>query len=267
MNRITILPSIVLLSTTLGCMHGYPKMNQSVAGNPIDAWAKVLNDYVNEDGQVDFNRLKKEPEALLEYLNHVAVKSNTDANFASVNHRLAFSINSYNAAAMYAVIRRNIPESNSGLLSRLRFFYLDKYRIGNKPQSLFAYERMIRSLGDERVHFALNCMSVGCPHLPKEPFTGIDLDVELDREARLFFASREMLVVDHVNQRVRVSEILKLYTPEFLMKKPSLIDYINQYLTKPIPCHFEVSFLTYDWTINNSSANDYAGPLQRVVYQ
>ena len=248
-------------------MHNYPKMDESVTGNPIDAWAKVLNSYVNEDGQVDFNRLKSEPESLLEYLNHVAVKSNTDSDFESFNHRLAFFINSYNAAAMYAVIRRNIPESNSSLFSRLRFFYLDKYRIGNKSQSLFAYEKKIRSLGDERIHFALNCMSVGCPHLPREPFTGINLDVELDREARQFFASNAMLTVDPINQRVRISEILNLYAPEFLNKKPTLIDYINQYLDEPIPLHFEVSFLAYDWTINDSSVNGITGPLQPAANQ
>lgn len=248
-------------------MHNYPSANQSVTGNPIDAWAKVLDDYVNEHGQVDFNRLKNEPESLLAYLNYVAVKSNTGSDFESINHRLAFFINSYNAAAMYAVIRRNIPESNSRLFSRFRFFYLDKYRIGNKSQSLFAYEKKIRSLGDERIHFALNCMSVGCPHLPKEPFTGINLDVELDQEARKFFASKEMLVVDPTNQRVRISEILNFYTREFLNKKPTLIDYINQYLDEPIPSHFEVFFLEYDWTINNNSVNDLAGPVQPVIDQ
>ncbi|MCI0400628.1 MAG: DUF547 domain-containing protein [Gammaproteobacteria bacterium] len=49
--------------------------------------------------------------------------------------------------------------------------------------SLYAYENdVIRKLGEPRVHFALNCVALGCPILPKKPFTGKWLDAELERE-------------------------------------------------------------------------------------
>ena len=44
--------------------------------------------------------------------------------------------------------------------------------------SLYTLENdVIRPLGDERVHFALNCMVVSCPRLPRVAFTQYDRTV------------------------------------------------------------------------------------------
>jgi hypothetical protein len=55
---------------------------------------------------------------------------------------------------------------------------------------------VIRSLGDERLHFALNCMAVACPRLPKTPFSADRLNDQLEQEARRFFGEPRNLVVD-----------------------------------------------------------------------
>jgi uncharacterized protein DUF547 len=93
---------------------------------------------------------------------------------------------------------------------------------------------VIRPLGDERVHFALNCMSVSCPRLPREPFRPEHFDQTLEQMAREFFTQRRNLEVLPERKLVRVSSILKIYRDDFLAKSPTLIAYINRYVRRPI---------------------------------
>lgn len=109
---------------------------------------------------------------------------------------------------------------------------------------------MIRPLGEERVHLALNCMAVSCPRLPRGPFTAANLDGELGAATRLFLSEPRNLQVDPERQVVRLSAIFEFYTVDFLKRSPSLIAWVNRYRAEPIPSDYRVEFLPYDWTIN-----------------
>jgi hypothetical protein len=61
---------------------------------------------------------------------------------------------------MYGVPQAT-PASLGGL-TQFTFFYLRKFNVGGNAISL-CDNRIIRPIGDERVHFALNCMVVSCP--------------------------------------------------------------------------------------------------------
>ena len=240
-------------SVLVGCVSIQPPLVSAPAENPINNWARVLTKHVNEQGQIDFKSVKAEPDDLYAYVDYASrVDPSIDTtNFESREEKLAHFLNVYNAMAMYAVIELGIPKTNAGL-AKVSFFFLKRYKIANKFQTLHAYEKMIRELGDPRVHFFLNCMSVGCPRLPQKPITAETLDETLDREAKRFFADPEKLRVDDQSQTLYLSEILKFYTPEFLAKANGLIAYVNQYVEKPIPENYKIEFIPYDWTINQS---------------
>jgi hypothetical protein len=73
--------------------------------------------------------------------------------------------------AMHGVVQAGIPDSLGGF-RKVSFFYLQKFNIGGKSMSLYHFENeVIRPLGEERVHFALNCMVIGCPKLPRSAFS------------------------------------------------------------------------------------------------
>ena len=220
-------------------------------GAPLEAYARVLARYVNERGEVDFPALARDRADLDHYIAYVA--RTPDHQFATPNDRLAHYINSYNALSMYNVLEAGIPETHAGL-AKVKFFYLRKLVIGNRRLSLYQYENdIIRPLGDPRVHFALNCSALDCPILPRTPFTGRDLEAELEREARKFFAEARNLLVVHGSRVVYLSELLDFYPEDFLTAaRPSWIAYVNQYLPEPIPLDYEVRFTDYDWTIANS---------------
>ncbi|HEY1215643.1 MAG TPA: DUF547 domain-containing protein [Bryobacteraceae bacterium] len=215
-------------------------------------WARVLQRHVNGHGQVDFCGLSKDTSDLYAFVRYIGQVSPQSApgSFANRNEVLAWYINSYNALSMLGVLESGIPEE-LGLLGRMWFFAGRRFRIGGRSTTLYTYENsVIRAMGDERVHFALNCMSVGCPRLPRQPFVGAELDHQLDDARRFFFSERRNLQFDPLNSTVRVSEILKFYQEDFLRHSPTLIAYINRFASLKISENAKLEFIPYDWTVN-----------------
>lgn len=230
-----------------------PSAGSASAGAPLEGWAVTLRRHVDDQGRTDFAGVKSDLGPLSAYLAFVA-RTSPDSNpgqFPTAEARLAYYVDSYNALAMYNVVDFGLPERLS-LADRVRFFKLRRFKVGGRDISLYDYENdVIRPLGDERIHFALNCMAVSCPRLPRVPFSTGDLNRRLDEEAAFFFSEPRNLEVDHQARVVRVSEILKFYTEDFLRREPTLIAYINRYRTDKIPAGYKVEFINYDWTISH----------------
>ncbi len=218
---------------------------------PIEAYARVLQKYVNDGGEVDFPALAQDRAGLDRYVAYVA--RTPASGFADPQARLAHYLNSYNALSMYNVLELGIPETHAGW-RKIRFFWLRDFVIGGTELSLYAYENeVIRKLGDPRVHFALNCSALSCPVLPRIPFSGLTLHKELERETRKFFSGERNLRIDHAEKKVYLSEILSFYSEDFTpVYAPSLIAYVNRYVADPIPEDYTVEFIDYDWTIANA---------------
>lgn len=245
-----LLPSLGLL----GCstLIEPPKATQAPATYPqaMAMFDAVLKKHVDAQGRVNFAAIAQSPGALESVVRFVAQESpaTRPAVYDTPEKVLAYHINAYNALAMYAVVKEGIPKSLTGL-TFFRFFLFNRVVVGGESMSLYSYEnKIIRKLGDPRIHFALNCMSVGCPQLPQDIFDPARLNQQLEGEAREFFADpRQLVVKDNV---VMVSEILKFFTEDFLAVAPSLPIYINKYAPKPVPLDGKVEFIKYDWTVN-----------------
>ena len=221
-----------------------PRPSQAEAES---AWASVLERFVDDEGRVDYRALASKRADLDTYV--AWIYANAPSHSASRQEVLAYHLNAYNALAMYNVLETGVPRSLSeyGLL---RFFWLRRVRVGGDARSLHSYENdVIRPLGEERVHFALNCMAAGCPRLPRRPFRAATLDPDLEREARRFLNEPRNVQADPTRRVVRLSAIFRFYSEDFLAKEPSLIAYVNRYRTKLIPPDYRVEFIPYDWTV------------------
>ena len=219
---------------------------------PYDAWARVLEKYVDDRGRINFAGVATDRADLDRFVAYVydVGPNNQPQLFPTPEHVLAFHINAYNALAMHKVIEAGIPDTLAGV-KKIGFFYLGKVQVGGEPISLYDYEnKVIRALNEPRIHVALNCMSVGCPRLPREPFLPEKLDQQLDREARLFYNEVRNVQVNEGAKLLRLSEILDFYTADFLAGAPSLAVYVNRYRRAPVPENYTVEFIAYDWTIN-----------------
>lgn len=221
----------------------------------IEDWAYVLKTYVDDQGRTNFQALSQDIGPLENVVSMIGAvsPSKTPALFPTKESVLAYHINSYNALAMFGVIERGIPDGFTSFFSRASFFKFRDVVIGGDVTNLYDYENdVIRPLNEPRVHFALNCMVKDCPRLPQEPFYADTLNGVLETLTTEFFAKPKHFYLDHKAKRAYVSEILDFYTEDFVDsgKARDLPQYINRYLSSPIPNDYKVRFIDYDWHIN-----------------
>lgn len=228
----------------------------------LDAWEAVLRRRVDAQGRVDFAGLAAEPGPLEAVVAEVeaAGPGNQPAAFPTRADVLAVHINAYYATAMLGIVRRGVPTALS-LIGRYQFFANTAVRVGGALTTLKAYEDgVIRPLGEERAHFALNCMVRGCPRLPREAFRAPRLEEQLAAAAREFCESPYQVRPDPAVRTVRVSQIFDFYTADFVpARAPTLIAYINRWRREPIPADWTLRFFDYDWTVNRQPSADAAG--------
>ena len=219
---------------------------------PYDAWSAVLQQFVDERGRVNFRGVAAKRTELDRFVHWVYARSpeSDPALFRDRNAALAFHLNAYNALAMYHVIESGFPRTLDGF-AKVGFFYLARLQVGRRPISLYDYEnKVIRPMGEPRIHFALNCMVVGCPALPRVPFRAETLEAQLQRETVNFMNDERHVRIDDAVQTVWLSEIFDFYTADFLAQSPSLLAYVNRFRTVKVPLHYAVRYKPYDWTIN-----------------
>jgi len=250
------IPLLFLCLTLASCVRLVepPRLERGEQESSRDAWARVLDTAVDDTGRVDFAQVARNPHDLYLYLDYVATVSPTShpEMFPARADKLAYYINAYNALALYGVIAYGAPDDLSRFLDRARFFKLTEYRVGGRWISLYDFENdVIRPLDEPRVHFALNCMSVGCPRLPRSPFRAAQLDAQLDAVAQEFFNSKKYVQVDTPQRVARLSEIMDFYTEDFVNERhaPSLVAYVNRYRQERIPEDFRAEFIPYDWSV------------------
>jgi hypothetical protein len=234
------------------------------ASNPyrawLESWEAVLRAHVDAEGRVDFAGIAAAPAPLADLVRWVGAhgpRMRPEA-FATPAQVLAYHCNSYNAIAMWRVVQAGIPE-RFHLLARYQFFMNSAIAVDGSFTTLKDYEDyVIRPLGEERIHFALNCMVRGCPRLPREAFRAAALEAQLAAVTREFCESPQQ--IRPMGEAVQVSEIFRFYTVDFVpAKAPNLLAYINRHRRIPLPEGLRLGFLPYDWTINRQPQRHGAG--------
>lgn len=255
MNRtLTRLLALFIIVLMVGCA-SVPRpsvLKIEPSAPPYDAWARVLVNHVDEQGRVDFAGVARDRTDLDQFVAYIYDygPNNLPKLFPTPAHVLAYHINAYNALAMHKVVQTGIPKTLAGPI-KVGFFALGKVQVGGVPISLYDYEnKVIRALGEARIHMALNCMSVGCPRLPREVFTPERVETQLQRETVRFFNEARNVHVSHADRTVWYSEILKFYRSDFLAQAESLAAYVNRFRDVPVPHDYAEKFIDYDWTIN-----------------
>ncbi|MGH8550828.1 MAG: DUF547 domain-containing protein [Methylococcales bacterium] len=283
-----VLAWIALLESACTTITPLPRPAETPVSPPATfshrAFNDVLNRFVDAQGLVDYQALKKNPERFEQYYRAISLYS-PDSHpqmFATEHDRLAYWINAYNAAVIKIVLVHypirgvaavSPPFPLSFLPDRTGFFFFQRAMFGGVSTSLYYLENgVIRArFSEPRIHFALNCASLGCPRLPRDAFEGKDLDRRLDRESRKFFSEPRNFRVDIPGKRVYLSSILDWYRDDFLDwvadrfpdSEPSLLKFVALYLDdrqkselEDLSRDFSVEFVPYDWGLNDRRRDD-----------
>ncbi len=239
------------------------------------AWSALLRKHVvllhgGQASQLRYVGMARDCAALQAYL--ATLSTVDEAAFAGFSkpQQMAFLINAYNASTVELVLGR-YPDLKSmkdlgGLFSSP--WKKDFVPLLGATRSLDDIEHgMLRASGrydDPRIHFAVNCASVGCPPLREEAFVADRLDPQLDQQTARFMADRSRNRWNAGTQQLEVSKIFDWYGDDFRAGHrgiKSLEAFFARHadVLADAPADREriraqrapVTFLPYDWALND----------------
>jgi hypothetical protein len=230
------------------------------AGNGVDhsEFDRLLGKYVDDQGFVNYRKWKKlDEETLRKYLINI---DKQQVESLGGSEALAFWINVYNALTVQGILEFYPLQSIRDKASRILGFNIwDDYpvTVRGKAYSLNDIEhKILRKMGEPRIHFAIVCASVGCPKLRREAYDGAKLDFQLEDQARSFFAQPRNLKIDRRTDTVYLSRILDWFGEDFGGSDRAKLDYVSRYVAEERDRAYlreggpRVKYLEYDWTLN-----------------
>ena len=233
---------------------------QPVWSMDFSKWDGLLKKYVAPstiDGVtltgVRYPELEKDPAY------HQVLKDLENASLSKLttrNQQLAFWINTYNVLAVKMVVDhypvKSIKDAGSLFTS---VWKKEIGMVGGKTRTLDEIEhRILRTMGDPRIHAAIVCASVSCPDLRPEAYRAEDLDRQLDDQLRAFLANQKKgLRVEKGNKRVYLSSIFKWFKEDFKSKGGVLVflaPYAPKDRQKLLLNSPKISYMDYNWRLN-----------------
>ena len=238
------------------------------------SYAKLLNDHVHVV-VVDYTALKEHRDALSKVMADFAEATPDQERGWSRDARLAFWVNAYNLFTLRAIVDhypirsslltwqpRNSIRQIDGVWTRLT------WQAAGRTLTLDDIEHKILrpEFKEPRVHFAINCASLGCPPLAAAPYRAATLDAQLDAAARGYLARAQGLQIR--GDTLRVSRILEWYGEDFVAAfapdaagKPDRIERVVRAVVARFgpPAAVDlarkpstrITFLDYDWSLND----------------
>ena len=219
----------------------------------------------NFNGNLDYKGLTKEIK-LNEYLDLLS-KSNPET-LKSDSEKIAFWINVYNAFTIKAIVDNYPVESINDLHSGGRIIGHifsttvwddDFIIINNKEYSLNYVEHKIlrKEFIEPRIHFAIVCASISCPHLRHEAFVSDKLEKQLMDQAKQFFNDETRNKFDVKNKIAYLSKILDWFDEDFGENDEEVLKFVSKYLNTKLSAQiiqniddWSIEYLDYDWGLN-----------------
>jgi len=229
----------------------------------------LLGKYVDGEGRVAYRRWKSSPADLQALDNYLGRLGNVDLNApAAREDRIAFWINAYNALTIKGILLKYPLASIKDIVSHLPGGY-NVWRdlllnVDGEERSLDTIEhRMLRPIGEPRIHFALVCASRGCPPLRNRAYSGKDLQNELADNARRFFARPDNFSADAAERVVHVSELLAWFGTDFAETRAEQLRILRPYFPDQErltwlddPAAGLIADLKYNWSLNDQPTGD-----------
>lgn len=266
-TRAKVLPLVVLLM--LSAVFSAVTTAQEALHQP---WQALLTQHVSpinegHSSQVNYAGMKTDHAKLTAYLTALGKIDKQTFEQWPVLQQLSFLINAYNAWAVELILSA-YPDIKS--IKDLGSFFSSPW--SKKFIPLLGETRSIDNIehelirgdnkyGDPRIHFAVNCASIGCPALREEAYTAEKLEQQLEQQTVRFLSDKTR---NRFNKaEMELSSIFKWYQEDFSLgfrASDSLSAFIllyaeslglmpeQQALLKAKK--MDVDYLPYDWQLN-----------------
>lgn len=231
------------------------------------AYADLLRQYATADAdglvRVDYAGLKARGQSGLK--GYIAQLEAVDVGALGRAEQFAYWANLYNAKTLDIVIDHYPVASikdislGGGLVAAFTGgpWKAKVVRVGGVALSLDDIEHQIMRpvFKDPRVHYAVNCASIGCPNLGLVPFSGAMIEAQLDAAARTFVNHPRGVTVE--GRAVIVSSIYQWFKVDFGGTDAGLLAHLRRYADPPLLAKLkgaqEIADHRYDWSLNDRS--------------
>ncbi|MBW1635310.1 MAG: DUF547 domain-containing protein [Deltaproteobacteria bacterium] len=235
-------------------------------------WDLLLQQHVAVLGegrvtQVDYDGFLNDRGMLKKYLQSLSAVDRTTFDGYQPDQQLAFLINAYNSWTVEMILT-GYPGVES--IKDLGSFFQSPWKkkfipLLEKTRSLDDIEHnLIRGSGrynDPRIHFAVNCASIGCPPLRAEAYTGEKLQTQLTEAVERFLSDRERNRLS--GRQLEISSLFKWYRQDFekgwrgyrsldqfLADFGESLGLDKQTAEEVRSGTIDITFLQYDWKLN-----------------
>lgn len=242
----------------------FSKINTS-SQKTIDhkAFSQLLKQYVKADknglNRVDYKGFKTKQSALKSYIKTLETVKVTSL---SKSEQFAYWANLYNAVTINVVLDAYPVKSikdidiSPGIFSNGPWGKKLVTIEGTKISLDDIEHQILRKVHkDPRVHYAVNCASVGCPNLQNQAFDGKNLQAQLNRAARDYVNSNRGAVVK--GNRLAISKIYVWFKKDFGGNDRGVLAHLKKHADKDLKAKItkigSINSSFYDWTLNDQS--------------
>lgn len=175
--------------------------------------------------------------------------------------QLAYWINLYNAVTLQ-VVARHYPVASIRDIDISPGWFAD----GPWDAELVSVEGVTLTLNDiehrilrpiwrdPRIHYAVNCASLGCPNLAREAYRGGVIDAQLNAAAQAYVNDSRGVTVDR--GKVVVSKIYDWFLEDFGGSTEGLLAHLHRYarpaLANRLAEFGKIDGTAYDWALNDT---------------
>jgi len=230
-------------------------------------WARLLEAYLEKGeggapNRFDYRALQansEDREALQAYI--ASLEAVVPAALPR-DEAFAFWVNLYNALTVAVVVNHYPVASIRNIAISPGLFSTGPWgkklvTVAGRELSLDDIEHGILrpDFDDNRVHYAVNCASAGCPNLASRPYTADELDAMLEEAARAYVNSPRGARVE--GRRLTASSIFKWYMKDFGGTEEGVLAELRKYAGPDLAAALEnvsgVASYEYDWSLNEAA--------------
>ena len=229
------------------------------------AWDALVKKHVvvidgGKASRVAYAGMAAERAALRRYLDSLSAVRQSDFDSWASSQQMAFLINAYNAFTVEKILTR-YPNIGSiwdfgklfGNPFKDPFFVLLE---GKRSLDWIEHDQLRRRYREPRIHYAVNCASIGCPMLREEAYVAPRLEAQLEAQAGRFISDRTRNRMRA--GRLEVSRIYEWFKEDFEPRAQYFARYAELLADHPnerraiAEGKAPLRFLDYDWSLNDA---------------
>ncbi len=273
---------LLLVAWAVLCGARTPPGAAADGGFGYDAYAAVLDRYVDDTGMVGYKALKADRGGLDTFVTRLGRLDRKTYRGWNEKAKIAFWINAYNGLTLKTIINhypikaswwRSLRYPKNSIRQISGVWDDITHDVMGRKMTLedIEHETLRKAFDEPRIHLALVCAAMGCPPLRNKPYRGDKLDAQFADQARAFLSNPKTFRIDRAAGEVYLSPIFKWFgedfVPGYVPEKGfgnrgktlrAVLNYVAGHLRQKDAEYlrtgeYDVEYLDYDWTLNAQS--------------